>query len=102
LLPQGLRPELETLSDTLTPELQSDPGKGFEAMADQYQVSGPLPDRSFHVVEAAIVAIVVPTIAVVFRCCSRTLAKAGFWWDDWVIIVSLGMKLLTLSVQLAY
>ncbi len=43
---------------------------------------GPLLDKSFHVVGAAIVAIVVPTIAVALRCCSRELAKAGFWWHN--------------------
>ena len=55
-------------------------------------MSGPLPDKGFNVVGAAIAAVVVSTVAVVLRCCSRGLAKAGFWWDDWIIIASLVMK----------
>ena len=71
-------------------------------MAEAYKVPGPLPDKSFHVVGAAIVAIVVPTIAVALRCCSRGLAEAGFWWDDWIIIISLVVNSLPLFVHLAY
>ena len=58
-------------------------------MADPYRVPGPLPDKGYHVVEAAIAAIVVSTVAVILRCISRGLAKAGFWWDDWIILISL-------------
>ena len=58
-------------------------------MADLYPVPGPLPDRGYHVVVAAIAAIIVSTVAVILRCVSRGLAKAGFWWDDWIILISL-------------
>jgi len=45
-------------------------------MAEAYKVPGPLPDKRFHVVGAAIIAIVVPTIAVALRYCSRGLGKS--------------------------
>ena len=58
-------------------------------MADPYRVPGPLPDKGYHVLGAAIAAIVVSTVAVILRCVSRGLVKAGFWWDDWIILISL-------------
>ena len=61
-------------------------------MADAWQKDlpqGPLPDRSPHVIAAAIFALFFSTIAVLLRCISRKLSKASFWWDDWIIIISL-------------
>ncbi|KAL8825569.1 MAG: hypothetical protein Q9191_004329 [Dirinaria sp. TL-2023a] len=62
-------------------------------MADPWQSQGPpqgpLPDHSSHVIAAAICAIVFSTAAVVLRCVARRMSKAGFWWDDWIIIASL-------------
>lgn len=34
-------------------------------------------------------AISFTAVAVALRCWSRTLTKAGFWWDDWTILISL-------------
>ncbi|KAL4918830.1 hypothetical protein BDW62DRAFT_200472 [Aspergillus aurantiobrunneus] len=36
-----------------------------------------------------IATVVSATIAVLLRFISRSIAKAGLWWDDWVIMVSL-------------
>lgn len=52
-------------------------------------MSGPLPDKSYYVIGAGIASIVVSAIAVILRCCSRSLVKAGFWWDDYITILSL-------------
>lgn len=58
-------------------------------MAEHYQMSGPVPDKGGYIVGTAVAAAIVTTITVALRCCSRRLTKAGFWWDDWVIIASL-------------
>lgn len=71
-------------------------------MTEAYKVPGPLPDKISRVVGAAIVATVVPTIAVALRCCSRRLVKAGFWWDDWILLISLVATPLPLTVHLKY
>ena len=36
-------------------------------------------DRGQHVVAASIVLLVLPTVAVCLRLCSRWMARAGFW-----------------------
>lgn len=68
-------------------------------MADPYQTRGPLPDKGHYVIGAAIAAIVASTVAVILRGCSRAMAKAGFWWDDWLIIVSLVMAFFSSSTE---
>ena len=46
-------------------------------------------DRGPWVIGVAAGAIVFTTVAVALRCWSRTLVKAGLWWDDWTILISL-------------
>ena len=54
-------------------------------------ISGPTlyDDRSSQVVGASIVLIVLPTIAVLLRLLSRWISRAGFWWDDAVVILAM-------------
>ncbi|KAL4941124.1 hypothetical protein BDV06DRAFT_223418 [Aspergillus oleicola] len=44
---------------------------------------------AYQIWVGTIVTVVAATIAVVLRFISRSIAKAGFWWDDWVIVASL-------------
>ncbi|KAL4947390.1 hypothetical protein BDW69DRAFT_178501 [Aspergillus filifer] len=46
-------------------------------------------DIAYQIWVGTIVTVVAATIAVVLRFISRYIAKAGFWWDDWVIVASL-------------
>ncbi|KAJ0426095.1 hypothetical protein BJY00DRAFT_124647 [Aspergillus carlsbadensis] len=46
-------------------------------------------DISYRIWIGTIVTIVPATIAVALRFVSRYISRAGFWWDDWVIAVSL-------------
>ncbi|KAL2860786.1 uncharacterized protein BJX67DRAFT_326749 [Aspergillus lucknowensis] len=46
-------------------------------------------DISYRVWIGTILTAVLATIAVVLRFVSRYIVKAGLWWDDWVIVVSL-------------
>lgn len=38
---------------------------------------------------SGMVLIVLPTVFVVVRFISRFIARAGFWWDDLLVVVSL-------------
>ena len=46
-------------------------------------------DQGSRVISSGIVLIVLPTVFVIVRFVSRVIAKAGFWWDDLLVVVSL-------------
>ncbi|KAL2800951.1 hypothetical protein BJX66DRAFT_104232 [Aspergillus keveii] len=50
---------------------------------------GEVEDISYWIWSGTIVTVVPATIAVALRFVSRYISRAGFWWDDWVIAVSL-------------
>ncbi|KAL2860649.1 hypothetical protein BJX68DRAFT_90142 [Aspergillus pseudodeflectus] len=50
---------------------------------------GEVEDISCRIWIGTIVTVVPATIAVALRFVSRHISRAGFWWDDWVIAVSL-------------
>lgn len=47
--------------------------------------------KASAVMNTSITILCVSTVAVVLRSISRKLAKAGFWYDDYAIIVSLAL-----------
>lgn len=46
-------------------------------------VSGPTRQPAIYAVTGAVSALTIITVAL--RIVSRRLAKAPFWWDDWLI-----------------
>lgn len=44
---------------------------------------------AYHIWIGTIVTLVPATIAVVLRYLARHLSRAGLWWDDYLIVVSL-------------
>ena len=46
-------------------------------------------DKGSRVISSGIALIVLPTIFVIVRFVSRVIARAGFWWDDLLVAVSL-------------
>lgn len=46
-------------------------------------------DIDYQIWIGTVVTVVAATGAVTLRLVSRHIAKAGYWWDDWVIIASL-------------
>ena len=54
-------------------------GPGFDLYADQ---SGRLKSANF-------VLIILPTIFVALRLTSRKVSRAGYWWDDFLILLAL-------------
>lgn len=46
-------------------------------------------DKGSKVMSSSMVPIVPPTVFVVVRFISRFIARAGFWWDDLLVVVSL-------------
>lgn len=46
-------------------------------------------DKSPTLIAVAITLIILETTAVAVRFLSRYLSKAGFWWDDWLILGAL-------------
>ena len=46
-------------------------------------------DRGPHIISSGIALIVLPTVFVTLRIISRYLARAGFWWDDLLVVTSL-------------
>ena len=46
-------------------------------------------DKGSRVISSGIALIVLPTIFVIVRFVSRVIARAGFWWDDLLVVVSL-------------
>lgn len=59
--------------------MSSTPPAGIDLHAD----SGP------RVISSGIALIILPTVFVIVRFASRIIARAGFWWDDLLVIVSL-------------
>lgn len=46
-------------------------------------------DITWHIYVGTIAAIVPATIAVALRFFARYVSSAGFWWDDYTIVLSL-------------
>ncbi|KAL8824702.1 MAG: hypothetical protein Q9170_008072 [Blastenia crenularia] len=46
-------------------------------------------NRSAHVIGAAVVLLILPTVAVTLRLLSRWMSRAGFWVDDYVIVLAM-------------
>ncbi|KAI4139555.1 MAG: hypothetical protein L6R39_006225 [Caloplaca ligustica] len=46
-------------------------------------------NRSAHVIAAAVVLLILPTLAVALRLLSRRMSRAGFWIDDYVVILAM-------------
>ncbi|KAL8937085.1 MAG: hypothetical protein Q9216_004600 [Gyalolechia sp. 2 TL-2023] len=46
-------------------------------------------NRSGHVVAAAVICLTLPTVAVILRFLSRRISRAGFWIDDYVVVVAM-------------
>lgn len=46
-------------------------------------------DNGPRVISSGIVLIILPTVFVIVRFVSRVIARAGFWWDDLLVLVSL-------------
>lgn len=46
-------------------------------------------DKGPHVIGAGITLIILPTLFVILRFVSRGIARAGLWWDDLLVVVSL-------------
>ncbi|KAI4183026.1 MAG: hypothetical protein L6R41_005636 [Letrouitia leprolyta] len=46
-------------------------------------------NRSGHVVAAAVVCLILPTVAVILRFLSRRMARAGLWVDDYVVVLAM-------------
>lgn len=55
------------------------PPPGINLEADQRQ----------RVVNSGIALIILPTCFVILRFVSRSIANAGFWWDDLLVVISL-------------
>ncbi|KAL5339240.1 hypothetical protein BJX70DRAFT_364791 [Aspergillus crustosus] len=58
------------------------------SMASPQTTPHKIDDISDRVWIGTIVTVVLATIAVCLRFLSRHIAKAGYWWDDWVIVSS--------------
>lgn len=52
-------------------------------------------DIAYHIWVGTIVTLVPATIAVVLRYFARHASRVGFWWDDYLIFVSLVSPLLS-------
>ena len=49
-----------------------------------------VPNKGPRLDAAAYIMLVLVTIAVALRFCSRYVShKAGFWWDDWIALIAL-------------
>ena len=46
-------------------------------------------DKGTRVMSSGIALIILPTVFVIVRFVSRVIARAGFWWDDLLVVVSL-------------
>ena len=46
-------------------------------------------DQGSRVMSSGIALIILPTVFVIVRFVSRVIARAGFWWDDILVVVSL-------------
>ena len=46
-------------------------------------------DKGPRVMSSGIALIILPTVFVTVRFVSRIIARAGFWWDDLLVVVSL-------------
>ena len=46
-------------------------------------------NQSPRVISSGIALIILPTLFVIVRFASRAIARAGFWWDDLLVVVSL-------------
>ena len=46
-------------------------------------------DKGSRVMSSSIALIILPTLFVIVRFVSRVIARAGFWWDDLLVVVSL-------------
>lgn len=46
-------------------------------------------DKGSRVMSSGIALIILPTLFVIVRFVSRIIARAGFWWDDLLVVVSL-------------
>lgn len=46
-------------------------------------------DKGPRVISSGIALIILPTLFVIVRFVSRIIARAGFWWDDLLVVVSL-------------
>lgn len=46
-------------------------------------------DKGPRVLSSGIALIILPTLFVIVRFVSRAIARAGFWWDDLLVVVSL-------------
>ena len=46
-------------------------------------------DKGPRVISSGIALIILPTLFVIVRFVSRAIARAGFWWDDLLVVVSL-------------
>ncbi|KAL4810186.1 hypothetical protein BDV18DRAFT_54216 [Aspergillus unguis] len=52
-------------------------------------VTGTTEDIDYQIWVGTIATVVPATIAVILRFIWRHISRAGFWWDDWVIVASL-------------
>ena len=48
-----------------------------------------VPDRGPLIIAVCSVLISLTVLAIALRFLSRRLAKAGFWWDDWLSLLTL-------------
>ena len=46
-------------------------------------------DKGSRVMSSGIALIILPTVFVMARFASRVIARAGFWWDDLLVVISL-------------
>jgi hypothetical protein len=49
----------------------------------------PTANQTPRILGVSITLIVVPTTVVLLRLLARTLSKAGFWWDDFMVLFAL-------------
>lgn len=49
-------------------------------------------DKGSRVTSSGIALIILPTLFVIVRFVSRVIARAGFWWDDLLVVVSLALS----------
>ena len=54
-----------------------------------------VPDKSPLIIAVCSVLIFFTVLAIALRFLSRSLAKAGFWWDDWLSLLTLVCRLST-------
>lgn len=51
--------------------------------------TGPNVNIAWRIWVGTIATLVPATISVVLRFIARYVARAGYWWDDWTILVAL-------------